>query len=357
MLEAFALYWHGDQDEPQFLLEWRDPDAPRRRRVAVAGALAFQVLVALLALYVPSGGRSPAEGPQVMANLRNATPLVAPRLDQFRLTQKEPQRSKPSAEVDMAALLPRPEVIRTTRPAPRGFVPPAGAPRPAPQAQPVVEAPKIEIAQQGVPSNLPPAPMPQWNAAPPPPDKSKNPFQSVRGPQAPAGAPSGVQARPQIEVPKAGVDDTVRSIARAGAGGRGQVVGDVGSPDGGITEGLSQQAAPGRNASTLELLSDSQGMDFRPYLIQVLASVKRNWQAVMPESARLGRRGRVAIQFIIDKSGRVPKLVIAVPSGADALDRAAVAGISASNPFPPLPSEFRGQEIRLQLVFSYNMPR
>jgi TonB family protein len=96
-------------------------------------------------------------------------------------------------------------------------------------------------------------------------------------------------------------------------------------------------------------------MDFRPYLVQVLASVKRNWQAVMPESARLGRRGRVAVQFIIDKGGRVPKLVIAVPSGAEALDRAAVAGISASNPFPPLPAEYRGNQLRLQLNFSYNI--
>ncbi len=153
------------------------------------------------------------------------------------------------------------------------------------------------------------------------------------------------------------MDETVRSIARAGAGGKGQIVGDPGEPDGGLAPGLAQQATPGRNASTLELLSDSQGMDFRPYLVQVLAAVKRNWQSVMPESARLGRRGRVAVQFIIDKTGRVPKLVIAVPSGAEALDRAAVAGISASNPFPPLPNEFRGNEIRLQLVFSYNMPR
>lgn len=356
MLEAFALYWHGDQDEPQFLLEWRDPDAPGRRRVAIAGALAFQVLAVLAALYLPAGGSSSREAPDIRANLRNATPLIAPRLDQFKLSQKEPQRSKPSTEVDMAALMPRPEVVQAPRSAPRGFVPPAGTPRAPQQAQSVVEAPKIEIAQQEVPANLPPAPAPQLNS-PPPPDRPRNPFESVGGPQSPTPASSRPQAKPQIEVPKSGVEETVRSIARSGSGGRGQVVGDIGTPDGGIVEGMTQQAAPGRNASMLELLSDPQGMDFRPYLIQVLAAVKRNWQAVMPESARLGRRGRTAIQFIIDKSGRVPKLVIAVPSGAEALDRAAVAGISASNPFPPLPSEFRGQEIRLQLVFSYNMPR
>ncbi len=77
---------------------------------------------------------------------------------------------------------------------------------------------------------------------------------------------------------------------------------------------------------------------------------------MIPESARLGRRGRVLVQFIIDRRGGVPKLVIAESSGTAAFDRAAVAGISASYPFPALPSNFKGTEIRLQLAFTYNQP-
>jgi TonB family protein len=77
----------------------------------------------------------------------------------------------------------------------------------------------------------------------------------------------------------------------------------------------------------------------------------------MPESVKLGRRGKVAIQFSISRDGGVPKLVIAEASGAEALDRAAVAGISASVPFPPLPAEFKGDRIVLQMNFAYNMPR
>jgi TonB family protein len=50
-------------------------------------------------------------------------------------------------------------------------------------------------------------------------------------------------------------------------------------------------------------------------------------------------------------------LVIATSSGTEAFDRAAVAGVSASNPFPPLPADFKGDQIRLQLAFSYNAPR
>ena len=58
-----------------------------------------------------------------------------------------------------------------------------------------------------------------------------------------------------------------------------------------------------------------------------------------------------------DRHGSVPKLVIATSSGTEAFDRAAVAGVSASNPFPPLPAEFKGDQIRLQLAFSYNAAR
>ena len=65
----------------------------------------------------------------------------------------------------------------------------------------------------------------------------------------------------------------------------------------------------------------------------------------------------MAIQFSISQDGNVPKLVIASASGTEALDRAAVAGISASNPFPPLPTEFKGDRIVLQFNFAYNMPR
>jgi hypothetical protein len=53
----------------------------------------------------------------------------------------------------------------------------------------------------------------------------------------------------------------------------------------------------------------------------------------------------------------VDKVVFEEHSGADPLDRAAVAGISASNPLPSLPPEFKGDRIVLRLNFMYNMPR
>ena len=132
------------------------------------------------------------------------------------------------------------------------------------------------------------------------------------------------------------------------------VVGDFGDMPA-LGDPLRQAPSRGKTASTLELLSDPMGVDFKPYLIRVLAAVRRNWFAVIPESARMGRRGKVILQFSVDREGQVPKLVIAMPSGAEPLDRAAVAGISASVPLPPLPKEYTGNQIRLQLSFAYNM--
>jgi TonB family protein len=78
---------------------------------------------------------------------------------------------------------------------------------------------------------------------------------------------------------------------------------------------------------------------------------------VVPESARMGMlRGRTVVEFAINRDGSIPKMVIADPSGSSPLDRAAVAGLSMSNPLPPLPADYRGMQVRLAFTFAYNLP-
>jgi TonB family protein len=99
-------------------------------------------------------------------------------------------------------------------------------------------------------------------------------------------------------------------------------------------------------------------VDFSSYLARVLASVKRNWYAVMPESARLGDKGRVVLQFKIMRNGVVPDAEpnMVGPSGKEPLDRAALSSIRASTPFEPLPTAFSGPFIELRFIFLYNLP-
>jgi TonB family protein len=301
----------------------------------------------------------------VLADLRRSTPLIAPPRE---LTQREPNRGKISPEVNLPGLLARnspvplpPSAPAPTRPAaPRTVDAP---PVPAAEPPPAPEPPKIEPARpepSQVAANLPKPGIPE---PPPPaqiepvekqPQKPKLAFESINAQSAPGAGQGTGGARRVIETPvPASIHDAARAVARSGGGGL--AVGDIGAAgSGGLGAALSGTSGL-RQASSLELLSDPEGVDFKPYLIQILSTIRRNWLAVLPESARLGRRGRVQIQFAVDRSGGIPKLVIAEPSGAEALDRAAVAGISASNPLPPLPREFKGEQVRLQFTFLYNI--
>jgi TonB family protein len=354
MLEAFQRYWHGDQEEIQLLLDLHDPEEPRRHKLAAAGSVAAHGLVALIAILLPAPPPRSFSGAAVTANLRRATPLIAPRLEEFKLTQKEKATAKPALEVDLASLLPKP-AVQSAPARPKPGTTPSGLPAfAAPGARQTAQSKMVEAPAMdwnaGQP--LPASAAPQIRTAEPPPPP-KPAFERLGS--AEVGPPTNASGA-RLEPPKANVQEAMRQVAR-GAGGAGLTVGDVGMGSGGYSDPLNQSARPAQNFGTLQLLSDPQGVDFRPYLIQVLAAVKRNWMAVLPESARFGRSGRVAIQFAIARNGYVPKLVIASPSGAEALDRAGVAGISASTPFPPLPAEFKGVDIRLQLVFTYNMPK
>lgn len=339
-----------EQAEVRLLTDWGSEGD--RSRVRRARAISVAVHVAALAglMLMPASWTEPVR----RAVAQHVTPLVAPLTEP---TQPEPNRGPLSKEFNAEAVAPRPRVHippsppSTTRRAAR-IPAPVASPRPQPPQQ-LAEPPALDNAGLRAPAGPPVAP--PVIAPPPqiqPQEKPKLAFETPG-----SSTPVPGQGTGRLQVPNASVSEAVRSIAR-GRGGGGLVVGDVGEPDiGGLGGMLNQPPSPGRQASNLELLSDPLGVDFRPYLINILASVRRNWFAVMPESAKLGRQGRVAIQFAIARNGSVPKLVIVGHSGTDALDRAAVAGISASNPFPPLPPEFKGNQIRLQFNFAYNVPR
>jgi TonB family protein len=133
-----------------------------------------------------------------------------------------------------------------------------------------------------------------------------------------------------------------QATAAARGGGQGQG-GDFGLGTG----------AHGRQLGNLEVLSDTMGVDFGPYLQRVLHDVRQNWYNAIPESAQF-KKGKLAIEFAIKKDGTVAGMKLVASSGDTPLDRAAWAGITASDPFPPLPTEFGGQFLALRFIFFYN---
>ena len=180
----------------------------------------------------------------------------------------------------------------------------------------------------------------------PPPRQTQNFDQMAKLQTPPAGA-----ARPSFSVGNMSAGSAIEQAARAAAANRG---GGYGGDNGDY--GLGQGRQPAEAIGPLDVLSDTMGVDFGPYLARVLHDVKMNWYNLIPEAARapLMKKGKVSIEFAILKDGRVASMQLAGSSGDVALDRAAWGGITASNPFPPLPNEFGGQYLALRFHFYYN---
>jgi TonB family protein len=254
-------------------------------------------------------------------------PLIEPLTE---LTQKAPNKGKLNKEFTTPEIEPRARI--QIPPGPPAPTPPQQfrpAPTPAPKpAAPLPEPPKIEATA------APKIELPPMAAPPPRIEPVEKPKLAFENPAAPA--PSGAA------IPRVTVAQTLRDAMRnPNAPGSGQAV--------------NLPASPGMQPNNMQLLSDPLGVDFTPYLAQVRAAVLRYWKSVWPESAKMGRSGRVSIQLSIDRTGMVPKLAIASSSGVDSLDRAAVAAVSGSTPFPPLPREYKNDVIKIQLNFDYNM--
>jgi TonB family protein len=111
--------------------------------------------------------------------------------------------------------------------------------------------------------------------------------------------------------------------------------------------------AHGRQLGNAEILSDTMGWDYTPYLQRIVQDVRENWYHLIPESAEM-KKGKLAIHFFIMRDGHVEGLSVAVPSGDVTLDRPAYGAITASDPFPPLPPEFAGKDLELVFRFYYN---
>ena len=370
------------EDEPALDLEvcWDESLSLAGKRKPLALSLVFHAFLVASLLLQPT--MLSLEQRPMDIEAPNFTLLSPPEDFLLELTQPEPNEGPVSVEFEGKDELPVPVMERPEEIAPEP---------PNPQLEPEAE-PESAPAQAESPEETKPEPPPERRAPDPDPEPAppliaaRTPFPGEFHPDRRLGRPSELpmpkspsrpNKRPKLVLEEARTGSPGRAgaaqlgslafnarpgqivqgaIGNLARGGRGkQAVGD-GFGTGGLSGYLPP--SPGNSGSNLELLSDPMDVDFRPYLLRVLSAVRRNWFAVIPESARLGmNRGAVAIQLRIVTDGTISKLVIASSSGASALDRAAVAGISASNPLPPLPDEFRGENISLQFVFRYNLKR
>jgi outer membrane biosynthesis protein TonB len=91
----------------------------------------------------------------------------------------------------------------------------------------------------------------------------------------------------------------------------------------------------------VDVLSDTLGVDFGPYLQRVIKTVRQNWYHLTPPSARAPKmtRGVVSIEFAILKNGKVKGMKLVEMTVDVRMAAAAWHGITDTR-FPPLPAEF-----------------
>ncbi|MBI4466844.1 MAG: TonB family protein [Acidobacteria bacterium] len=307
--------------EFRFLVDWEEESIRSRHRESLLTAAVLHLGLLVLVLISPAVLAQPHPVELVDLTQQGLTLLVLPPDLQPKpepkpeLTPEERERMarRKSLTVnprDLAVILP-PEPL----PGPRTENPSAGG---QPEAAPRGEGTRRE------PEPVPPAK--EW----------------AQLENLPRPAPRGESP---LELPQASPGRAIEESLRRSQG----------TPGGGGEGGPIQ---PNFNTPFPTILSDTRGVDFGPYLIRLLREVRRNWYAVIPESARWGEQGRVVIVFSIQKDGSVPlgQPTVVRSSGRSHLDRPAFASIRASQPFPPLPEEFTGENIVLQFTFLYNLP-
>ena len=327
-------------DAPALLIQLQDDLSRSRQREALWISVVVHLTIVILLVnsqkferYLPRRGVIEVS-PNDLMKEKDLTYLELPP-DEQKLTRRPETNNisdKDRKAMSRAPQLNREELkkilARPGAPGPSG--PPAQSQQPA--------APAPATAQN--------APAPQ-QSQPAPPASNQNQSARLQTPPPPTAPKPSFTNNGQY------AGSAIEQAARAALANRGGFGGDNG--DYGLGQGRQASAAMG----PLDVLSDTQGVDFGPYLKRVVDNVRRNWYELIPESARapLMKKGKVSIEFAIMKDGRVAGMQIIGPSGDIALDRAAYGGITSSNPFPPLPSEFSGQYLALRFHFFYNPDR
>jgi TonB family protein len=326
------LYEEPDPEfVPHMLAQLEDELARSRKREAFWISVVIHILFVLLIIF------SPELLPRwAQPHLLRAQDLT--RSQEPTFLALPPDTQKPPVKVHTDKLSDKNRIAQTTHPQidrktlealrEQGNRMPPSPPEAAP--------PMPEPA--GVPQPQPPAP----------PANSRSEISTLQPPRVPKEQPQAQPSENPFRMPSSAgslIAEAARStrprFPRGGAGGSGYGMGSL-----------------DRNASLgpFDILSDTQGVDFGPYLARALESIKNNWYNLIPEEARppMLKHGKVAIRFLITPSGKVTGLYVEGPSGDIPLDRAAYGGITASDPFSPLPSQFHGPYLALRITFFYN---
>ena len=294
----------------------------RRREAAWISLITHAVVIALLILVPKWSFRQP-----VIIPIAEKQPTFIPLPDDL-LKVKPPKNTDIISDKNRIAQTRTPTVDKDTL---RKLIDARKPGPPKPSAAP----PAAQQAMQQNPATAQ-APVPEVQKPP----------QATAQLQAPA--PAAPKKSPfAIASPGTSVSDAIHSVANShGAGTTEFGGGEYGS---GIRPKVDTRGG-------LEIMSDTMGVDFGPYMKRLRYTVQTHWDPLIPESALppIMRKGVVVIEFSITKDGEVKGMKLLSGSGDVSLDRAAWAAITNAIPLPNLPKDFAGDYLQIRARFYYN---
>jgi outer membrane biosynthesis protein TonB len=202
----------------------------------------------------------------------------------------------------------------------------------------------------------PPTPQPPAPQAPPPPPQQEAHSTAPPVPQPQMPLPAAPRpAPPSVELPSAPKPNFAQNSQSAHDAIQNAMRGALAGPSG-AEIGAPHSAGPLQ--AGVQVLSDTQGVDFSAYMRKLHYDIQRNWEPLIPEEVQppLYKKGIVGIIFSILPDGQIGGIKLETTSGDVALDKAAWYAITSEGVFPPLPKQFHGPDLELRVGFFYNQP-
>ncbi len=219
--------------------------------------------------------------------------------------------------------------------------------KPVPEKRPQIDKKTLEAMNKPSPVPLPSQPAPKLETpapqvAPPPAPPTTKSEAPVESPH-----PQAVPARPSFAIGSQNPADALRDAMRSASRNHG--ADSAAQPTGGLAR------HPGAGAGGVQILSDTQGVDFNSWLHRWYYETEHTWDPLIPDEVNppILKSGAVQIRFKVLPNGQVTDMVLEGRSGDTGLDRAAWGAITGSS-YPPLPREFHGPYLELRALFLYN---
>lgn len=310
----------GERELIHLLDSIEDERARSRFRESIYISLFIWIAIAWLVLYGP---RYLWHAPKLVTPFEVLKQRELTQLNMPSLHAPPPSVPRPAPKVDNRTL----EHLRSMEPPPPR-TPPTEAPKIAQPPAPTITNNAPPVPAPALP--LPNAPQPTPRATPPVVAEAPTPQPSTK-----PNFNTGNNAESAIE-------DARRYAAR--------------HPSGGGYGARSGNGSSPLNFGGVEVLSDTQGVDFNPYIRRIIADIYRNWLPLIPEECKppLSKEGETMIRFTILPDGRIGGMSLDGSTHDDAINRAAWGSITSEGQFPPLPSQFHGPNLELRFIFQIN---